>query len=284
MLKEGMSNYNLIEESKDMNAPKKHSKRSTKGASVVFAIVGFMFAAMISMVVVNAAYSSASRLKTMKQNEQTYLLAKAVTDSFTEALAADDGSTVTMVAPSGIDLENCFVIMNRTIEEGTAYTLYEQQAGNGVFTATIPDDATDMYKVSGTTAEAFRTIILKMMHDLDKNDTLPEVSESITSEKTIELGGYSYELGENSKITMDNNREITLLVEVKSGDITYCTRLQAKPISVSKNDIALATVTLDSEGKITEATLSDTGTNYINVKSSYITWPSDSISSVFYAE
>ena len=264
--------------------------RSQKGASVVFAIVGFMFAAMISIVVINAAYSAANRLKKLKYDEQSILLAQSMSGIITEALSGD-GSSVKLpddseVKLAGKELKNDgLTVSYQYIESkdstGAIAKFYNDAENGGSFAknATLktfyttvkgkdPDTLTNSVKT-------VQTLILHMARMIDQGGT----SASETIETTKDLSG-----GETCIVTtvftMDKSYLLTAVTTatVSKGAISssYAVRIDASAAVRTDKLVCAGTKSGDT------ITISDFKDKYasgteelVKVSCFSVTWPPD---------
>ncbi|MCR4891961.1 MAG: hypothetical protein K5989_07280 [Lachnospiraceae bacterium] len=81
--------------------------KSSKGASLIFALVGFVMAAMVSTVIVSAAAGNANRAGSMREGEQAYLSVTSAASVVTAAMkdfkisySIDSEGTITADSPT----------------------------------------------------------------------------------------------------------------------------------------------------------------------------------------
>ncbi len=280
--------------------------RSQKGASVVFAIVGFMFAAMISLVVVNAAYSAASRLRRQKYDEQAFLLAQSMSTVITEELTGTSGTSGE--TPGGATLSNDGITIS--------YQYIEQKnSKNGVVeTETLYNSSWDGQEFSKTNVKKKFTVIessnslkpvtvsanslqdmIRAMANVIANTGSGTVTETLSASH-----GEEYEV--NAVFEMDSSYSInvTITANVSMGTQTVEYVLGMDIPSVVRKDIKICSATVDgasvnvnfgTEGETEaetpsggeggegtgESTSESTETKLIKVTYYTITWPFDQI-------
>lgn len=289
--------------------------RSKKGASVVFALVGFMFAAMISFVVINAAYSAASRVKKLKYDEQSFLLAQSMTGIITNALAGD-GSAATLPdetklkTPEGQNLKYDaltlvyqYIEQKETVHSGGTDTIiinsFYNSDENGKVFVKNNDDGTGKNtfydvvkgKASLTNAEtAVQNMIRDMARAIDRG--AETVSETLTtSDYTNPQTGEKYNV--KTIFTMDKSYSInavtTATVISPSGgkDLSkYIVRMDASA-AVRTDKLICAGIRATDSGSITVNDFKDYSADgneeLVKISCYSVTWPVDQMRSVYIA-
>ena len=281
--------------------------RSRKGASVVFALVGFMFAAMISFVVINAAYSAASRVKKLKYDEQSFLLAQSMSGLIIEALSGE-GGTVTLpngssvTAPGGEALKydgmtlGYQYIEQKNSTDGSIYRYYNDSENGTVFTKNTD---TGEHKKTFTTvkgksgissgASAIQNMVLAMAKRVDQglSDT---VTETLTTTYTNPSTGEVYEV--ETIFTMDSSYSISAVTTAKvntgAGAMAskYIVRMDAsaavrtdKLVCVGKRDAADTTIT----ATFNDYTADAAGEELVKISCYSVTWPPEQLRNVYIA-
>ena len=282
--------------------------RSQKGASVVFAIVGFMFAAMISLVVVNAAYSAAARLRRQKYDEQAFLLAQSMSSVITEELTGTSGTSGE--ASGGATLSNDGItisyqyIEHKNSASGVVEKLYNSSWDKNLFNKststrkfTVIESSTSLVKVEDVTS--MQSMILAMANVIANSGTGTPVTETLTT--SASPNGDNYVV--SATFTMDSSYSLTVDIDatITAGSQTVNYHLGMDIPSVVRKDIKLwpATVTDDSitvnfgsteetgsetpsgggesGGVVGEETSESSETKLIKVTYYTITWPFDQI-------
>ena len=67
---------------------------SKNGASISFALFAFIFATIVSLVIVAAALTNVIKLRQERENEQAYLVAQSIANLLSEQIVATDNGTV----------------------------------------------------------------------------------------------------------------------------------------------------------------------------------------------
>ncbi len=256
--------------------------KSHKGASVLFALVGFLFAAMISMVVVNAAYSAASRVKKLKYDEQAFLLAQSMSGIISDALSGDDGLTISYQ-----------YIEQKNFADGKYISLYFYKNNENEYSISAVKSFTDIIgKNLGSdkdAAKAVRSMFINMAKKIDIDKTVDNVNETLTT--TVFINPESREeYHVETKIKMDKfysiNAETT--ARVMKGDkllSEYKVRMKANAVTKTDKTICCGTRS-DSNIVITgEYNPSEdipTGEELIRINSFCVTWPPEYISNVHF--
>ncbi len=281
--------------------------RSQKGASVIFALVGFMFAAMISFVVINAAYSAATRVKRLKYDEQSFLLAQSMSGIITDALAGSgnevvlpDGSRIDSPEDSSIKLKyDGMTITYQYIEEkkadGTIDMFYNATTTPTVFNlSTDTGEAKKTFydtvvgKASITTAEA---AIQNMIRDMSRK--VDRGADSVT--ETLKTSSYSNPAGEEFEVITEFNMNSSYSInaittaKVKKGEkilSTYVVRMDAsaavrtdKIVCVGLRNVAGDSIT----AKFSDDIADEAGEELVKVSCYSVTWPADQMRSVYLA-
>lgn len=223
---------------------------SQKGASAVFAIVGFMFAAMISLVVINAAYSAAAKSRRIKYDEQSFLLAQSMAGVITDALTGTgedaklpNGAAITspetgQIKYDGLALGYQYVEQKNNDEK--VFRFYNAPAAATSFTKAT-DGTFNIVKgktfTAGTARYAVQQMIFKMAQEIDKmgpidpdDPSTTSVTETLTTSFSNTDAGEDYEV--ETKFTMDRNYSIKAITtaKVKTGATvvsTYIVRMDA---------------------------------------------------------
>ena len=284
--------------------------RSQKGASVIFAIVGFMFAAMISMVVINAAYSAATRVKKLKYDEQAFLLAQSMSGIIADALSGSggpqlnpDGTTKSTPDDGLLKYEGLTIsyqyVEQRDQEDGNIYMFYNDALNDTAFKKSILTGALKktFCNVEGKeslsdAAASVQNMIYTMTKRIDKGLLNSEntVKETISTDFTNPGTGEKYEA--QTVFTMDNTYSInavtTATVTTAGGNLLskYIVRLDAnavvrtdKFICVGKKDESSGTITAFFEDKQADAT----GEELMKISCYSVTWPPEQIKNVYVA-
>lgn len=286
--------------------------RSQRGASVIFALVSFMFAAMISFVVVNAAYSAAARVRNLKYDEQSFLLAQSMTGIITEALAGSgavaqlpDGSQLN--SPSGTLKYDALTVSYQYIEQketsltGTTSVRFYNASENGSsFVKSTTKGASKKtftyFKgkalTAGTAAASVQTMIFDMAKRIDQGlaDADGNVKAMETLRITYKNPDSEDEYMVTTEFTMDKSYSInavtTAVVTPKSGagNSTYIVRMDAG--AAVRTDKLICTGTKDSTGNTISATFSDkiadtAGEELVKVSCYSVTWPPEQVRSVY---
>ncbi len=272
---------------------------NNRGASAVFAIVGFMFAAMIALVVVTAAYSNAIRVKKLKYEEQSFLMAQSVAGLLTEALAGDTNPFKTNrdKYPEGVNVADGLVLNYSCVELKDAEKFYNP-AITGTYTqipktATLTNDQKDsFFTITGKTLPAdaktaYRNVIRNMAAELSyKGITAAPIERTLETKPVIDGATYTI----TTKLTMNANYSLKAITEVKVSTTTYILNMSADALAVTETVVGTGTITKNPASGIAEgvvitsatppAEVSDTETT-VKIKDRYITWPADSISTVY---
>lgn len=210
---------------KRISLKKLHSR---KGASVVFALVGFMFAAMIAFVVITAAYSAAARVKKLKYDEQSFLLAQSMSGVIIEALTGTgqkvilpDGTVVT--APGGGEYKSDGLALSyqyieqKNATDGKIIRYYNTSDGNSLFTRSdeTGSDKKTFTTLNGTdpasltdpkAAVAVQKMVLAMAKKIDQG-TATSVTDTLTTTFDKAPTGEVYNV--TTTFTMDSSYSIT---------------------------------------------------------------------------
>ncbi len=284
--------------------------KSKKGASVMFALIGFMFAAMISLVVVNAAYSAASRVKKLKYDEQAFLLAQSMSGIMTDALSGNgnnillaDGSTIK--APSGDPLKyDGLTVSYQYIElrdsaDGNIYNFYNDNE-NGI--SFKKSTTTGEYKktfstVKGRTslsdaASSVQMMVFAMCKKIDQGLVNSEetVKETLTAHYPNPTSSEVYDV--ETVFTMDKSYSINIVttatVTTSAGRKAskYIVRMDANAVVRTDKLVCVGTKNAADETIITafEDKLADsTGEELVKVSSYSVTWPPEQINTVYVA-
>ncbi len=277
----------------------KRSVSNNRGASAVFAIVGFMFAAMIALVVVSAAYSNAIRVKKLRYEEQSFLMAQSIAGLLTDAIAGvpDSFQTLRDEYPNGVDVGDGLVLNYTFVEFRDADAFYSpvvigtyNQIPKTVAVDTVKDD---FFTITGkdlsasAVKTAYRNVIRNMAAEISyKGITVAPLERTLETKPVID--GVTYTI--TTKLTMNANYSLKALTEVKVSTTTYILNMSADALTVTETVVGTGTVTKDvSTGiatgvKVTSdvppTEVSDTQTT-VKIKDRYITWPADSISTVY---
>ena len=289
--------------------------RSKKGASVVFALVGFMFAAMISFVVINAAYSAASRVKKLKYDEQSFLLAQSMTGIITNALAGDGSAAALpdetkLKTPEGQELKYDaltlvyqYIEQKETVHSGGTDTIiinsfYNSDENGKVFVKNndVGTGKNTFYdvvkgKASLTNAEtAVQNMIRDMARAIDRG--AETVSETLTTtDYTNPQTGEKYNV--KTIFTMDKSYSInavtTATVISPSGgkDLSkYIVRMDASA-AVRTDKLICVGIRASDSGSITVNDFKDYSADgneeLVKISCYSVTWPVDQMRSVYIA-
>ncbi len=294
--------------------------RSQKGASVIFALVGFMFAAMISFVVINAAYSASTRVKKLKYDEQSFLLAQSMSGIITDALA---GSGAEVVLPNGDKIDSPeepaspeepkktlkydgLSVTYQYIEEkkadGTIDMFYNKTASPTVFDLSTGSGDTketfyeEVIGKSGLTdaGKAVRNMIRDMAKKVDRSKA--EVTETlVTADKTLASGET---LRVETQFTMSKSYSInaitTATVTKGSNSSTYVVRMDASAAARTDKFVCVGTrnnagnkITVnfdeDTIGEPEDDAEDEPQKELVKVSCYSVTWPADQMRSVYLA-
>ena len=285
----------------------KNKLRSQRGASLVFALVGFMFAAMISFVVINAAYSAASRVKKLKYDEQSFLLAQSMSGIIIDALSGPgtdakfpDGTSIR--TPDGTDLKydgmavGYQYIEQKNAVDGSVNRYYNDSENGSAFilnTDTGESKKTfNIVKGKGSLSSAATSVqdmVAAMAKRVDQGLD-DEVTETLTTNYTNPDTGEVYSVETTFK--MDKNYSInavtTAIVNTPAGaDASrYIVRMDAgadvrtdKLICVGKRGATEGTIEATFSDKIADAT----GEELVKICCYSVSWPPDKISTVYVA-
>ncbi len=283
--------------------------RSRKGASVVFALVGFMFAAMVSFVVINAAYSAASRVKKLKYDEQSFLLAQSMSGIIAEALSGSGGNVTlpngTQVkSPDGDDLKYDALTLNyqyieqknpATPDDGTLYKYYNGSENGTSFlistSITDPKKKTFYEVVKGKTSlsaagTAVQALVREMARKIDQGE------DAVTEKLTTQFTNPSNEQYDVVTVfQMDSSYSInavtTAIVRVGGVDKSkYIVRMDAgaavrtdKLVCVGTKNVSAGTIT----AQFGESIANDPGEELVKVSCYSVTWPPEQIRNVYVA-
>ena len=274
--------------------------RSTKGASVVFAIVGFMFAAMISLVVVNAAYSNAAKVKKQRYDEQASIISQSMASIIVNALAGDKVEpTIAGVTARTTDGSKGLIVSHHFIETmdsvaGTNVTLYQTSKTSGVYAPKTTLVAGDFFynideKTGVATSSAdMRKLFIAMAKAVKASDA--EVSQDISVSHTT-ADGVVCEC--TASITMDKNFNIEADIKGKAekGSLkgAYRLNLSAPATSGTISDVNLGQITENATtGQIESISYPaagtadpDNGKKMVKRSTFYVKWPQDQISSTY---
>ena len=281
--------------------------RSQKGASVVFAIVGFMFAAMISFVVINAAYSAATRVKKLKYDEQSFLLAQSMSGIIVEALSGSGSSAqlpdgTAIKSPDGTNLKNDALTISyqyveqKNASDGIIYRYYNASENNTTFTKNTD---TGEYKKTFTTVKgktspssagaAVQNLIYAMAKRIDQGLST-SVTETLTTSYTNPTTNEVYDV--ETIFTMDSSYSINAVTTAKvntAGGTTaskYIVRMDAgaavrtdKLICVGVRDASDTTITAAFGDKVADVS----GEELVKISCYSVTWPVDQVRNVYVA-
>ncbi len=285
--------------------------RSQKGASVIFAIVGFMFAAMISMVVINAAYSAATRVKKLKYDEQAFLLAQSMSGIIADALSGSgnpqlnpDGTQKSSPGDTELKYDGLTIsyqyVEQRDQADGNIYKFYNDALNDTSFKKSILTGISKktFCNVEGKdslsdAAASVQNMIYTMTKRVDQGIFLNSeetVRETISTDFPNPGTDEKYEV--QTVFTMDNSYSInavtTATVTTESGNLLskYIVRLDAnavvrtdKFICVGKKDDSSGTITAFFEDKQADAT----GEELMKISCYSVTWPPEQIKNVYVA-
>ncbi len=214
--------------------------RSTKGASVVFAIVGFMFAAMISIVVVSLAYSNALKNRKQQFEQQSFILAQNMAAIITDALAGNDDTSSPFASDDDSTSTSGLTVGIQRIDESVKnatggydkIVLYNPAGVTDSGSVTFETDKTNLkYSIidekSGVLANGtnLRTVIKGMATKVLRGET-PSSQVLSTS---LNDGTTTSEV--EATLNMDSAYTLTakIVAETKKGSVTglYCLELTA---------------------------------------------------------
>lgn len=281
--------------------------RSQKGASMVFALVGFMFAAMISFVVINAAYSAASRVKKLKVDEQSFLLAQSMSGIIIDALSGSDNNVTLpdgtpIKAPEGGDLKydgmtvGYQYIEQKNPTDGSIYRFYNDNENGPLFIKNT--DTGESGKTFNTVkgkdsissgATAVRNMVNDMAKRIDRGLS-DHATETLTTTYTNPTTGEVYNVETVFKMdsTYSINAVTTASVNTPAGANAsrYIVRMDAsaavrtdKLICVGIRDAADSTINVSFDDKLADVT----GEELVKVSCYSVTWPADQISTIYVA-
>lgn len=279
--------------------------RSQKGASVVFALVGFMFAAMISFVVINAAYSAATRTKKLKYDEQAFLLAQSMSGIITEALTGSgevitlpDDSKVHAPEKPDVDLKyDALTIGYEYIDQkdpadGSVVMYYNSKTAKNSFVinAGTGESKSTFYKVEGKTslssaATAVQNMVVAMAKKIDQGNA--SSAEKLTTSYNNDAVGEVYKV--ETEFTMDKSysiEAITTATVTKGGTekSKYIVRMNAS--AAARTDKIVCVGTRPSANTISIAdfkkhAVTAEGEEFVKVSCYSVTWPVDQMRSVY---
>ena len=292
------------------NRIKSERLRSQKGASIVFALVGFMFAAMIAFVVVNAAYSAATRTKKMKVDEQSFLLAQSMSGIIAEALTGD-GSVAKL--PNNTDISSPdgtlkydaltvgyqFIEQKNTAADGAvSINMFYNNTENGT-TFTKSDETGDAKKTfcivkskaslsdAGTSV---KNMINAMAQKIDRGSE--SATETLTTTFTNATPGEFYKV--ETVFTMDKSYSINAVTTAwvkrgsDSGEILsrYIVRTDAS--AAVRTDKLVCVGKRSADGNSIQAAFTDyaadaEGEELVKISCYSVTWPVDQMRSVYIA-
>ncbi len=290
--------------------------RSSKGASVVFALVGFMFAAMIAFVVINAAYSAATRVKRLKYDEQSFLLAESMSGIITEALTGNgnlvelpDHSQVRRPDKAAGDPDeylkydaltlNYQYIEQKNPSDGSITMYFNATENGGAFIESVASGDTkptfyDVVKAKDTAdvrdvSKAVRNMIRDLARKIDRGET--EVQETLTTNFTNPDTNEYFSV--ETKFTMNSSYSISAVTEAKvlkiaGGDVLskYIVRMDAAA-AVRTDKLICAGIKSESGGvsaiQINDFTdnVADGSEELVKVSCYSVTWPADQMRSVY---
>ena len=281
---------------------------SNKGASVVFALIGFMFAAMISFVVINAAYSAASRVKKQKYDEQSFLLAQSMSGIITEALTGDNG-TVTLPngtvvkSPSGADLKRDALTLSYQYIEQKETSAVDGSTNTFLFYNNAEDEAAFTKSVTtGTSKKTFttlkgktltgatlavQTMIVEMAKKVDQGvfaEGSNVIRETLTTSNDIEGTGES--LVVTTEFKMDKSYSISAVTTAtvsKGGSekSRYVVRMDASAAVRTDKIICAGTKAGDTITAAFTDTVADGEQELVKVSCYSVTWPQDQMRYVY---
>ncbi len=229
---------------------KQYKVKSRKGASVVFAIVGFMFAAMISLVVVSAAYSNAVKTKKQRYEEQSFLAAQSMAGIVSEALSGDTLEAGAIDVASGLTMSYQYIDYTdpetgdttRYYREGTEGLNYQETGGMGTF---VTGDDKSFHNVKGATAgssaESLRKLIKLMARDVDYGRTV--TATDIETSKEID----GVNCTAKATVSMDKNYNLTVKITGNAGGkAEYAVSIIARAsVSADRPQLSSGTITED---------------------------------------
>lgn len=287
--------------------------KSKKGASVMFALIGFMFAAMISLVVVNAAYSAASRVKKLKYDEQAFLLAQSMSGIIADALSGSgdelllaDGST--LKAPSG-DVIKCDsltisfqYIEQRNSADGVMYKFYNDNENGVSFkkSTTTGEDKKTFTTIKGRSfsndidaAPSIQKMIFAMCKRIDQGlvnaEGILKATETLSTHYENPSTSEKYDV--ETVFTMDSSFSIntvttaSVTLQGKTEPIsTYVVRMDAnaavrtdKLVCAGKKDASGENITTVFTKKSTDSP----GEELVKISNYSVTWPPEQIRNVY---
>ncbi|WP_024866585.1 hypothetical protein [Butyrivibrio sp. FCS014] len=279
--------------------------RSQRGASVVFALVGFMFAAMISFVVINAAFSAASRVKKLKYDEQAFLLAQSMSGVIIEALSgsgavAEFPTGNTLKTPEGNDLKyDALTLSYRYIEQkdatGTAIRYYNASEADTEFKKPGPGEEPKTFNafVGKTSLSSAGTAVQTMVYGMAQKigqGTVDTMTETIKTNYENPHTHDKYDV--ETVFTMNKSLSINAVTTAKvlnSAGVEqskYIVRMDAsaavrtdKYVCVGEKDAANETITVDYSDVLADVD----GEELVKVSRYSVTWPVDQLRNVYVA-
>ena len=270
---------------------KQYKVKSRKGASVVFAIVGFMFAAMISLVVVSAAYSNAVKTKKQRYEEQSFLAAQSMAGIVSEALSGDTLEDGAIDVASGLTMSYQYIDYTdptsgdtvRYYREATEGLNYQETGGIGTFKK---GDDKSFHNVKGalvsdgSAAKSMRELIKLMARDVDYGRTVTPA----TIETSEEVNGVLCKA--KVEVSMDENYTLTFRITGNAGGkAEYVVAIIARgSVSADRPQLSRGTITdtldtisIPEIGKANVDVLA--GEESFKVVTYTVKWPSNQIKS-----
>ncbi len=262
-----------------------------------------MFAAMISFVVINAAFSAATRAKRLKYNEQAFLLAQSMSGIITEALSGDEhnvmlpDNTTVVKSPSGDLKYNSPTVGYLYIDspvDGDVLKLYNSLDHNTAFTTgtgikpyfVLKGNQYDSGKEISTAATEVQNLIFEMAKKVDPSTEEP-VEEVISTQKNDLPTGETLKV--ETTLRMSNSYLLQAFTEATvttaSGEFTYNVRMDANP--VIRTDNLVCSGLRSTDGKTIEVNFSekdvdpDTDAELVKVSCYSITWPAEQMNCVY---
>ncbi len=264
-----------------------------------------MFAAMISFVVINAAYSAATRTKKLKYDEQAFLLAQSMSGIITEALTGSsavitlpDGSTVQAPGAPGVDLKYDALtigyeyIDQKSPDDGSVVMYYNSKTAKNSFVinAGTGESKSTFYKVEGkaslgSAATAVQNMIVAMAKKIDQGNA--SAAERLTTSYNNDALGEVYSV--ETEFTMDKSysiEAITTATVTKGGaeKSKYIVRMNASAAARTDKIVCVGTrpdASTISISDFSKHAVTAEGEELVKVSCYSVTWPMDQMRSVY---